>query len=147
PPPPLKVHLKETSVDVLPLDNHFVFSTETQPISLSPGTPNMGDERQDVEKIRVPGGPGTGFPTAAEHYPGPAKWLGEQGSAPVRVCVDPSGKLREAPTVAQSTGSPRLDAGAIELAWAGSGHYRPAKENGRAVASCFAFKVTFRLQS
>lgn len=146
PPPVLKVHFGPASLGPIPL-SPFAFPADTPRITLPPGTPDIGGGAQAVRTVVIPGGPGAGFPTAEEHYPPSAKRLGEQGSAAVRVCVDPSGRLTELPTVAQSAGSPRLDAGAIELARAGSGHYRPAKENGRAVGSCFAFKVTFRLQS
>ncbi|MGA2778130.1 MAG: TonB family protein [Steroidobacteraceae bacterium] len=96
---------------------------------------------------RVPGGPGTGFPNTDDFYPSAAKYLNEQGIATVRVCVDPSGRLTSLPTTMQGTGSPRLDAGALALARAGSGHYRPSTEDGRAVDSCYAFRVRFQLRT
>ena len=51
----------------------------------------------------------------------------------MHVCVGPNGKLTEAPTIAQSSGSPRLDEGALKLATAGSGHYQPATEDGKPI--------------
>ena len=41
------------------------------------------------------------------------------------------------------SGSARLDAGALQLAKAGSGHYRPTLEDGKAVNSCYSFRVRF----
>ncbi len=94
---------------------------------------------------RVPGGPAAGFPNAEEYYPAASKRLGEAGVAAVRVCVDGHGQLGADPTIAQSSGSPRLDDAALRLARAGSGHYRPATEDSRPVSSCFAFRIRFAL--
>lgn len=49
------------------------------------------------------------------------------------------------PTIVQTSGVAQLDQGALRLARAGSGHYRPSTENGRPVAACYAFRVRFRL--
>ena len=96
--------------------------------------------------IRVAGGPGAGFPNTADFYPPASIRMHEEGSAAIRVCVDTRGRLTAAPALAQSSGSPRLDAAAARLALAGSGHYRPSMEDGRAVNSCYAFGVRFRMQ-
>lgn len=95
---------------------------------------------------RVAGGPGKGFPDSDDYYPPAARRLNEQGSAAVRVCVDPSGRLTAEPTVTQSSGSTRLDEGAIKLARAGSGHYRPTTENGVPVSSCYGYLIRFDLR-
>jgi TonB family protein len=95
---------------------------------------------------RVIGGPGYGFPQTDEFYPSTARWEGTQGVTTVRVCVDPRGALSAAPTIAQSSGSAVLDAGAIALARAGSGHYRSSTEDGRPIADCYAFRVRFELR-
>jgi hypothetical protein len=55
------------------------------------------------------------------------------------------GRLTGEPSVAQSSGSVRLDDGALKLARAGSGHYRATTEDGRAVDSCYPFRITFAL--
>jgi TonB family protein len=99
------------------------------------------------EVSRVIGGPGPGFPATDDFYPTAAERLEEQGVATVRVCVDPSGRLTSAPTTVQSSGYPRLDEGAVQLAKAGSGHYRASTEDGRAVNSCYAFHVRFELRN
>jgi TonB family protein len=96
---------------------------------------------------RVPGGPGTGFPNTDDYYPSIAKRLEEQGIATVRVCVGANGRLTSDPTIAQTSGNARLDDGALLLAKAGSGHYRAATEDGRAVDSCYAFRVRFALRT
>jgi TonB family protein len=94
---------------------------------------------------RIVGGPGKGFPATADYYPDASRRLGEQGAAAVQVCVDPRGQLTSAPTITQSSGSARLDGSALTLARAGSGHYRPTTEDGRAVSACFPFRIRFEL--
>jgi TonB family protein len=79
-----------------------------------------------------------------DYYPLSSRTLGEQGVGTVHVCVDARGRLNEAPSLEQGTGSARLDAAALALAKAGSGHYRPATEDGHAVGSCYAFRVRFQ---
>jgi TonB family protein len=99
------------------------------------------------EVSRVLGGPGSGFPNTDDFYPSAAKRMEEQGVATVRVCVDVNGRLTSDPTTAQSSGSARLDQGALQLAKAGSGHYRASTEDGRPVNSCYPFRVRFQLRN
>lgn len=96
---------------------------------------------------RVAGGPGPGFPSSDAFYPAAARRLGEQGAVTLSVCVDAAGQLTALPIVTESSGSSRLDGGAIRLAHAGSGHYRPMTVNGRAVASCYPLRVRFELRN
>jgi periplasmic protein TonB len=96
---------------------------------------------------RGPVGPGSGFPNTDEYYPSISKWKLEQGIATVRVCVDTNGRLTAVPTTVESSGSAQLDAGALQLAKAGSGHYRPTLEDGKAVNSCYSFRVRFELRN
>jgi TonB family protein len=96
---------------------------------------------------RVQGGPGSGFPNPDDFYPSAAKRLEEQGIAIVHVCVDANGRLMSDPTTVQSSGSARLDAGALQLARAGSGHYRASTEDGRPVNACYPFRVRFQLRN
>ena len=63
------------------------------------------------------------------------------------LCIAGSGRLTSDPAIAQSSGSPRLDAGALALAKAGSGHYRPTTEDGRPVSSCFPLRIRFELRN
>jgi len=99
------------------------------------------------ESVRAQGGPGIGFPSTDDYYPLMAKRLEEQGVATVRVCVGTTGRLTSDPTIEQTSGSTRLDEGALLLAKAGSGHYRATTEDGRAVNSCYAFRVRFALRT
>ena len=66
--------------------------------------------------------------------------------AVVSVCIDPNGKLSGEPSLATTSGSPRLDEGALKLAKAGSGHYKPATEDGKPVAACTKFGIRFQLK-
>jgi TonB family protein len=95
---------------------------------------------------QVAGGPGAGFPDTAEFYPSMAIHAGDEGITAVRVCVDPKGRLTSEPTIVRTSGSTRLDDGALRLALAGSGHYRATTEDGQAVNSCYSFGVRFQLK-
>jgi Gram-negative bacterial TonB protein C-terminal len=96
---------------------------------------------------RVQGGPGIGFPSAHDFYPPSAIRREEQGIATVSACIDARGRLTSDPKIIQSTGSQRLDEGALTLAIAGSGHYRATTENGKPVDSCYAFRIRFDLKN
>ena len=122
-------------------------------ISFAPeATPNTGDLKigSGVEHphaiARVLGGPGVGFPNTDSYYPAGARRDGETGAVGVRVCVDEHGQLQGDPTIADSSGSARLDGGALALARAGSGHYRSSTEDGKPVSSCYAYRVRFQLR-
>ncbi len=95
---------------------------------------------------RTQGGPGAGFPSSDEYYPQVAKLMEEHGAVTVSVCVDTNGRLTASPTLVQTSGSLRLDGGALLLAKVGSGRYRPTTEDGRAVNSCYQFRVRFELR-
>lgn len=96
--------------------------------------------------VRVQGGAGKGFPATEDYYPAGSIRLGESGLAAVNVCVDERGRLTSTPTIARTSGSWRLDDGALALARAGSGHYRPTMENGKPIPACFAIGVRFALK-
>jgi TonB family protein len=95
---------------------------------------------------RVAGGPGAGFPDTEDYYPSASQRIGEQGVVQVQVCVKPDGRLSADPTLAESSGFARLDDGALRLAKAASGHYRPSTEDGRAVPSCYAYRIRFKMK-
>jgi periplasmic protein TonB len=95
---------------------------------------------------RVAGGTGTGFPDTADFYPPASIRAGEQGVSTVWVCVDAKGRLTSPPSTLKSSGSARLDEGALKLARAGSGHYRPGTEDGQPVDSCYPVSVRFQLR-
>jgi TonB family protein len=98
------------------------------------------------QSVRVSGGPGPGFPSTEDFYPSVSRRLAEVGVATVSVCVNAQGRLASAPTLVESSGSSRLDAGALQLATAASGHYRSSTEDGRPVTDCFPFRIRFALK-
>lgn len=95
---------------------------------------------------RVLGGPGAGFPNTDDFYPEASRRLGEKGVTTINVCVDGTGRVIGTPTVSQSSGSARLDGGALRLARAGSGHYRATTEDGRPVSACYGLRVRFQFR-
>jgi protein TonB len=109
-----------------------------------PGTRAYSSPR---EIVRVQGGAGTTFPHAGDYYPDASRRSEEQGAAVLRVCVDPAGRLTSDPVRTESSGSGRLDAAAIKLAKAGTGHYRPTTQDGRPVADCYPIKIRFELRN
>jgi TonB family protein len=88
--------------------------------------------------------PGNSFPQPNDYYPATSMRRREQGAVIVRACVSPDGTLYQAPVVSQTSGSRRLDEGALALARAGSGRYLPALDlHGVPVRSCAEFRVFF----
>jgi periplasmic protein TonB len=132
----IDVPASEIPVDA-PRDTAAVETRNTPPRKLPPRPGAVN---------RVAGGPGKGFPNTADYYPPASRRLAEAGAAAVKVCVDAAGRLTAPPTVARSSGSVRLDDGALKLAQAGSGHYRPTTEDGRPVDSCYVFRIRFELR-
>lgn len=170
-PPQLQIHPVDRvlpPVDSLPLPKPDWSPTRIDPRKPddlhwpAPDVPPPGDVHETLPEAqggtgtlppppvtlnRVQGGPGIGFPSAHDFYPPGAIRRGEQGIATVSACVDANGRLTSNPTIVQSTGSFRLDDGALTLAIAGSGHYRATTENGRPVNSCYAFRIRFDLKN
>ena len=89
---------------------------------------------------------GKGFPNSEDYYPEASKRLEEQGVVVVHVCVGPDGKLTEEPSIAKSSGSNRLDGGALKLAKAGSGKYVAATEDGKGIVACATVPIKFQLR-
>jgi protein TonB len=138
-------------VDVALPDEH-AGSTAVDPPTLDRAPPTRPDAPPTPPTAahpvsRTQGGPGTGFPNPDDYYPMLARHLAEQGIATVRVCVDAKGRLGAEPATVASSGSTRLDAAALQLAKAGSGHYRPTIEDGRPVDSCYDFRIRFQLKN
>jgi TonB family protein len=148
-PPPLRdPTLKHTQIEVPPIvDLVPLPPTDEDAIrgtGVRPSAPPVQGAAQPVS--RVWGGPGHGFPSTADFYPPPAIRAEVEGGATVRVCVDESGRLTVAPAIEQPSGNALLDAAALKLARAGSGHYRPTTDDGRAVSSCYPLRVRFQLR-
>ena len=153
PPPPPPPQMERPPVEIPPPDVAIEVPVETQttaiqdvtdkPVPKAPPPPPPPAPKRNLVAPK----PGKNFPTAEEYYPPASKRLGEEGSANVHVCVGPNGKLTEDPTLAQTTGSARLDDGALKLAKAASGHYQPGTEDGTPTASCTVFKIKFELRN
>jgi periplasmic protein TonB len=138
-PPVIDMPPPAVSIDSAPDDGAIRAITNEPPLVRPPPQPARAP-------VRIDGGPGAGFPATDDFYPAAAQRLGEKGVATVRVCVDPQGRLSADPVIAQSSGSARLDDGALKLARAGSGHYRATTEDGRPVSACYAFRIRFQLR-
>jgi TonB family protein len=136
---PLRVPVPEPPldfpIDATPADDPV---TKPPPDSSPPQSP-------PIVVHRVIGGPGPGFPDTDPYYPVVSRRLEESGIATLRVCVDGSGRLASDPAITQSSGSSRLDEGALKLAKAGSGHYRSTTENGTPVSYCYPLRIRFEL--
>ena len=63
----------------------------------------------------------------------------------MKVCIGAGGKLTEPPTIAQSSGSARLDEGALNLVKAGARYIQPGTEDGKPIDSCFEFRIKFQM--
>jgi protein TonB len=149
PPPPLTKSRIEIPIPYFPptegpIENRDIVAETPDMLTSRPETPPAIPPH---EVTRIQGGPGIGFPTTDDYYPSIAKRMEEQGVTTVRVCVGANGRLASDPTIAQTSGSPRLDDGALLLAKAGSGHYRASTEDGRAVNSCYSYRVRFALRT
>lgn len=149
PPTPVDPAFANFRVDV-PTPREPEFPTEqtvTTPDQVT-GAPPMQPTGPPLPRPvhRVLGGPGAGFPNTDEFYPAASRRLGEKGITTVSVCVDGTGRLVGRPTIDQSSGSARLDEGALRLAKAGSGHYRATTENGRPTSACYPFRIRFELR-
>jgi protein TonB len=149
-PPPLPPTFKFTTVTfdpVIPDPSKFNFGPEpTEPrITKTTESEDRGQPPPLRPVQRILGGPGKGFPNTDDYYPAASRRMAETGAALVRVCVDTQGRLTADPAIAASSGSRRIDDGAVNLAKAGSGHYRPSMEDGQPVSSCFPYRIRFTL--
>jgi TonB family protein len=154
-PPPLPpgmklkgwvIDVRKLVVDVPPkIDIENDVRIQVVEKSPEPYSPPLPPEPAHVAQ-QIAGGPGAGFPDTADFYPSLSVHLGEEGMSTVRVCVDPKGKLTADPTTMRSSGSIRLDEGALKLARAGSGHYRATTEDGQPVNSCYPLGIRFQLK-
>jgi protein TonB len=150
PPPVLPLPSRPRLQDIdPPVQPAIVVPPETstccEPPIVAPLSPPSPPAHRSV--IRVQGGAGKGFPNTDDFYPPSAIRLGQQGIATVQVCVNDKGALTSEPTLAQSSGVASIDAGALRLARAGSGHYRPNTEDGLPVSSCYAVPIRFVLRN
>ena len=145
PPPPPPPDFEKPPVEVPPPDvtiNMPVEAPATTAITAVAAQPHP-------PAPAVHAAPGTApklgphFPNTEDFYPAASKRLSEEGSPTVKVCVGPDGKLSAVPVIAQSSGSPRLDEGGVNLAKAG--RYIAGTEEGKPVNKCFDFRIKFQM--
>ena len=147
PPPPITSRLP-TSPPVKPdVTSPIEFPTDPihEPPPLQP-PPQSPPAATAPAVNRLVGGPSAGFPDTDDYYPLAARRLGQMGVATLRVCVDDHGRLASVPIITHSSGVARLDDAAVQLARAGTGHYRSTTENGIPISDCYSFRVRFQLR-
>ena len=148
PPPPPPPEFERPPVEVPPPDINIDIPADPTP---STAITDVTDKHVAAPPPAVHAAngtnpsPGKNFPNTADYYPAASMRLGEEGSAVVHACVAPTGKLSEEPTVAKTSGSARLDEGALKLAKAG--HYNPGTEDGKPVTKCINFSIKFQLKN
>ena len=148
PPPPPPPTFERPPVEIPPTDTIVeipVQQAATTAIT-NTTTAHVAAPVAKAAGVKVAGKPGKNFPNTEDYYPAASKRLNEEGATVVRVCVGAGGKLTETPTVQTSSGSARLDEGALSLAKAGSGKYVQATEDGKPITDCFAFRIVFKMQ-
>jgi TonB family protein len=151
PPPTAATEFKPTKIDYLGPPPEVPQNIEYPPEAPAGAKPRDGDGSVHETRVgpptpqRIIGGPGKGFPTTDDYYPAVSRRISETGAATVQVCVDTQGRLIGAPTLTQSSGSRRIDDGALNLARAASGHYRPSTDDGQPVSSCYPYRIRFVL--
>jgi len=72
---------------------------------------------------------------------------GQANNVTVRVCVDEAGKLKQDPTIVQSSGIASLDQAAVRIAASGSAYYRPdTSPNGPPASGCAQLTIKFDMK-
>jgi periplasmic protein TonB len=146
PPPPPPPTFERPPVEIPPTDTIVEIPVQQ---AATTAISNTTTQHVAAPPSRVAGAivaPKTGknFPNSEDYYPAASKRLNEEGSSVVKVCVGGNDKLTTPPVIAQSSGSARLDEGAVNLAKAG--RYQHGTEDGKPVDACFQFRVTFKMQ-
>ncbi len=83
------------------------------------------------------------LPNSADYYPPDMRRLNVQGATNVRVCVDAQGTRLGDPTIEESSGFARLDAGAVNVAR--HGRYARSLQGDTPVGNCFRFRIAFKI--
>ena len=145
PPPPPPPEFQKPPVEVPPPDVTIDMPVEapaTTAITAVAATPHAPAPPVHVGTHKPPT-VAKNFPASEEYYPAASKRLNEEGAPTVHVCVGANSKLTAAPTIAQSSGSPRLDEGALNLAKAG--RYVAGSDDGKPIDACFDFRIKFQM--
>ena len=136
--PPVEVPPPDITIDLPaePVASTAITDVTNQPVKQAPPA--------HTSSIKPPS-PGKNFPSSSDYYPAASMRLGEEGVATVHACVAPNGRLAEEPTIVKTSGSARLDEGALKLAKAG--HYNPGTEDGKPIQACVNFAIKFQLKN
>jgi protein TonB len=148
PPPPPPPQFEKPPVDVPPPDINIEVPVETTTTAIHVDETNRPKEPPPAPRApssKTNPTPGKNFPNSSDYYPPASMRLGEEGTTVVHACVGTNGRLAEEPTVAKTSGSSRLDEGAMRLAKAG--HYNPGTEDGKPAQLCFDFGIKFQLKN
>jgi len=146
PPPPPPPTFERPPVEIPPTDTIVempVAQTTTAISNIT--TQHVAPPAPKAPGVKTNPKIGKGFPNSEDFYPAASKRLGEEGAPTVKVCIGAGGKLTEPPTIAQSSGSARLDEGALNLVKAGARYITPGTEDGKPIDSCFEFRIKFQM--
>lgn len=148
PPPPPPPQFERPPVEIPPPDVTINVPVEenTTAIRVTQTVARAAPVAVAAPTRRTGLGVGRNFPNSEDYYPEASKRLEEQGVVVVHVCVGPDGKLTEEPTIAKTSGSNRLDGGALKLAKAASGKYIAATEDGKGIVACATLPIKFQLR-
>ena len=136
--PPVEIPPTDTIVEMPAVVNTTAISNTTTQHVAAPAAPAH-------QGVKRPPSIGKGFPNSEDFYPAASKRLSEEGSPTVHVCMGANGKFSAPPTISQSSGSQRLDQGALDLVKAGQSKIQPGTEDGKPVDSCFDFRIKFQM--
>jgi len=124
--------------------------TPSPRVSSAPPVPVTEPTRQTTSQTtsppRAPDGrviPSPSSPEQCEVTSPPSSGTHASGRSVVCVCTDEKGSLTRDPVIAESSGDPRVDSGAIKMARIDSGRYIPPTVNGQPQSACFRFAIDF----
>lgn len=146
PPPPPPPQLQHQQVQIPPpvIQINVPAAAQTHAITVTKHVVKARP-RPPVHYTYTPPHGGSDFPATQDYYPQASQRLGEEGTAYVHICIGPRGRVTREPTIAKSSGSPRLDRAAIRYARATSGHWVPEKRNGEPISVCTQLPIKFQL--
>jgi protein TonB len=139
PPPEVSIQIAADSGPTTAISN-VTSERPVAPVAPPPAAPKPVEHKV----VRTPPSTqGRGARAGQPEYPPASRRAGETGSVTLNICVDVTGRPTEV-KVAKSSGFERLDEAASSYA---SRNWKlvPAKEDGKPIASCGNFMVTFKL--
>jgi periplasmic protein TonB len=137
PPPEIEVDLPAEQAITDVAIGTFAMEKEAPP-------PPSGHASKPAARHLIRARVGEDFPNADAFYPPASIRREEQGLVSVQVCIGLDGRLIEAPALAKTSGSARLDEAALKLAR--SGHYLAGSVDGTPVVDCLQLPIRFRLK-